>query len=218
MIQRCINLVTDISCAKFVKEEMFRTAIRTNGVYDTFDFCEGHTHNDNTQLLHLDYMQVTYEEIANISEYHYKVMYFTDADCFGDAKHIGEQYYDATVDKIKEDLVKDKNAIWSTISVNEVGFGDKRRFEIRYKRVVNTNDAKKPSEIYIEPKSCDTSTISVESNSDQLEVLQLLEQLSQDFFEIYRNAVATPYVQKPVSYALYHTWKQWNDKESPRGE
>ena len=161
---------------------MFRTAIRTNGVYDTFDFCEGHTHNDNTQLLHLDYMQVTYEEIASISDYHLKVMYFTDADCFGDAKHIGEpyyvgeQYYDATVNKIKEDLVKDKNAIWSTISVNEFGSGDERRFEIKYKQI-NTDDAKKSSETdkmiaepnankeHIELKSCGTSDVSMDDRS-----------------------------------------------------
>ena len=152
MIQRCINLVTDISCAKSVKEEMFRTAIRADGVYDTFDFCESHTRNDNTQLLHLDYLQVTDEEIASISDYRLKVMYFTDEDCFGDAKHIGEpyyvgeQYYDATVNKIKEDLVKSKNAIWSTISVEEFGSGKTRRFEIKYKRA-NADTVKKSSEV-----------------------------------------------------------------------
>lgn len=145
MVERCVNKVTEIAWAKFVKAEMFKSAIRANGVYDTFAFCEGHILNDNTQLLQLNYMQVTDEDIANISEYHYKVMYFTDEDCFGDAKHIGEQYYDATVNKIKEDLVKDKNAIWSTISVNEFGSGDEQRFEIRYKRA-NVDDDKKSLE------------------------------------------------------------------------
>ena len=151
MVQRCVNKVTEIAWAKFVKAEMFKSAIKANGVYDTFAFCEGRILNDNTQLLQLNYMQVTDEDIANISEYDYKVIYFTDADCFGDAKHIGEpyyigeQYYDATVNKIKEDLVKNKGAIWSTISVNEFGSGDERRFEINYKRI-NADDAKKSSE------------------------------------------------------------------------
>ena len=171
MVQRCVNKVTEIAWAKFVKAEMFKSAIKANGVYDTFDFCEGRTRNDNTQLLHLDYMQVTDEDITNISDYCLKVIYFTDADCFGDAKHIGEpyyvgeQYYDATVNKIKEDLVKDKNAIWSTISINEVGLGDERRFEIRYKRVVSTDDAKKPSEIYIESENCGTSDVVIHDQS-----------------------------------------------------
>lgn len=149
MVKRCISEVLSLSYVrpyvKSIKDQMFKVAIRSNGVYDTFDFQEYPAPQDNVEL-QLCYMQVSDDEIANISEYHYKVMYFTDADCFGDAKYIGEQYYDATVNKIKEDLVKDKNAIWSTISINEVGPDDKRRFEIRYKQVVNTDDAKKSSE------------------------------------------------------------------------
>lgn len=156
MVQRCVNKVTEIAWAKFVKAEMFKSAIKTNGVYDTFAFYEGRILNDNTQLLQLNYMQVTDEEIADISEYDYKVIYFTDADCFGDAKHIGEQYYDATVNKIKEDLVKDKNAIWSTISVNEFGSGDERRFEIKYKRA-NVDDK----------KSSETDRMPTESNNKE---------------------------------------------------
>jgi hypothetical protein len=136
-------MVADTSCAKSVKEEMFRTAIRANGVYDTFNFCESYT--CNKMHLHLHYMQVSDEEIASISVYGFKFMYFTDEDCFDGAEYIGEQYYDATVLKIKEDLVKSKNAIWSTISVNEFGFGDKRRFEITY-RLIKTGDTKKSSE------------------------------------------------------------------------
>ena len=150
MIERCINEVVSINVAELVKEEMFKAAIMVNGVYSTFDLKTYPAANDNVEL-QLHYMQVTDEEIASISDYRLKVMYFADEDCFGDAKHIGEpyyvgeQYYDATVNKIKEDLVKDKNAIWSTISVNEFGSGDERRFEIKYKRVVNTDDTKKPS-------------------------------------------------------------------------
>ena len=32
----------------------------------------------------------------------------------------------------------------------------------------------------------------------------------------YEIAKESEYVQKPISYALYHVWKQWDEKEKPR--
>lgn len=34
--------------------------------------------------------------------------------------------------------------------------------------------------------------------------------------EQYGIAKESGYVQKPISYALYHTWKIWDKKEKPR--
>ena len=34
----------------------------------------------------------------------------------------------------------------------------------------------------------------------------------------YSNAQETDYVVKPISYALYQTWRIWDAKEKPRAE
>lgn len=138
MVERCINEVVYIDIAELVKEEMFKVAIMANGVYSTFDLKTYPAPMDNVEL-QLHYMQLNDEEIASSSKYYSKVIYSNDADCFNILKCIEK------VRKIKEDLVKDENAIWSTISVNEFGSGDERRFEIKYKRA-NVDDDKKSLE------------------------------------------------------------------------
>ena len=104
MIERCIDEVVYIDVAELVKEEMFKVAIMSNGVYSTFDLKTYPAPMDNVEL-ELHYMQLNDEEIASISEYHSKVIYSTNADCLNILKCIEK------VQKIKEDLVKDKNAI-----------------------------------------------------------------------------------------------------------
>ena len=37
-----------------------------------------------------------------------------------------------------------------------------------------------------------------------------------DFIDEYDKAVKSGYVFKPISYALYHTWKIWDEKEKIR--
>ncbi len=37
-----------------------------------------------------------------------------------------------------------------------------------------------------------------------------------ELIEIYEDAIHNDMVYKPVSYALYQTWKIWNEKEKPR--
>lgn len=37
-----------------------------------------------------------------------------------------------------------------------------------------------------------------------------------DFIEAYEDAIHTSGVSKPISYALYSTWKKWDEKEKPR--
>lgn len=54
------------------------------------------------------------------------------------------------------------------------------------------------------------------SKSEQLERLLLNEKISQDFDKVYRKAVASPYIKKPIAYSLYQVWKQWDAKEEPR--
>ena len=34
----------------------------------------------------------------------------------------------------------------------------------------------------------------------------------------YANAKETDYVVKPISYALYQTWRLWDAREEPRAE
>ena len=34
----------------------------------------------------------------------------------------------------------------------------------------------------------------------------------------YANAKETDYVVKPISYALYQTWRLWDAREKPRAE
>ena len=36
------------------------------------------------------------------------------------------------------------------------------------------------------------------------------------FLRIYDKAIRTPYVQKPISWALYQTWKEFDKREKPR--
>lgn len=36
-----------------------------------------------------------------------------------------------------------------------------------------------------------------------------------DLIETWQIAKDSSYVQKPISYALYHVWKQWDAKEKP---
>lgn len=42
------------------------------------------------------------------------------------------------------------------------------------------------------------------------------EQAIIDFLEAWRVANDSPFVRKPVSNALYHTWKLWDKKETSR--
>jgi hypothetical protein len=35
-----------------------------------------------------------------------------------------------------------------------------------------------------------------------------------DFINEYTIAKETEYVKKPISYALYHTWRKWDKKEN----
>ena len=37
-----------------------------------------------------------------------------------------------------------------------------------------------------------------------------------DIIEEYSIAVDSSYVRKPISYALYHTWKKWDKQEQAR--
>lgn len=37
-----------------------------------------------------------------------------------------------------------------------------------------------------------------------------------DLIEAYGVAQNSRYVQKPISYALYQTWRKWDKKEKPR--
>lgn len=37
-----------------------------------------------------------------------------------------------------------------------------------------------------------------------------------NLIEEYEYAIHNASVYKPVSYALYQTWKKWNEKEEPR--
>jgi hypothetical protein len=37
-----------------------------------------------------------------------------------------------------------------------------------------------------------------------------------DLIEEYGIAKENKYVQKPISYALYNTWKSWDKREKPR--
>lgn len=37
-----------------------------------------------------------------------------------------------------------------------------------------------------------------------------------DLIETWDIANSSAYVRKPISYALYHTWKKWDKKEEPR--
>ena len=37
-----------------------------------------------------------------------------------------------------------------------------------------------------------------------------------DVINAYEIAKKSDYVSKPISYALYHTWKQWDAKEKRR--
>jgi hypothetical protein len=37
-----------------------------------------------------------------------------------------------------------------------------------------------------------------------------------DLIEAYEIAIHTKEVYKPISFALYQTWKKWNEKEEPR--
>ena len=39
-----------------------------------------------------------------------------------------------------------------------------------------------------------------------------------DLVEAYEEAIHNSGVYKPVSYALYQTWKKWNEKEESRKE
>ena len=42
-----------------------------------------------------------------------------------------------------------------------------------------------------------------------------LGQAMLDLIEEWQIAKESEYVQKPISYALYHVWKQWDAKEKP---
>lgn len=37
-----------------------------------------------------------------------------------------------------------------------------------------------------------------------------------DLIEAYGISKDSGYVQKPISYALYQTWRKWDEKEKPR--
>lgn len=37
-----------------------------------------------------------------------------------------------------------------------------------------------------------------------------------DLIETWQIAKDTEYVKKPISYALYHTWRRWDEKEKER--
>lgn len=37
-----------------------------------------------------------------------------------------------------------------------------------------------------------------------------------DLIEEWQIANDSDYVQKPISYALYHVWKKWDEKEKPK--
>ena len=37
-----------------------------------------------------------------------------------------------------------------------------------------------------------------------------------DLIANYEDAIHTDFVYKPISYALYQTWKKWDEKEEPR--
>lgn len=38
------------------------------------------------------------------------------------------------------------------------------------------------------------------------------------FLKEYNKALKNSYVRKPISYALYHTWKMIDEKEKPRND
>ena len=50
----------------------------------------------------------------------------------------------------------------------------------------------------------------------ELERLLLNEKILQDFDKVYRKAIASPYIKKPIAYSLYIVWKQWDAKEEER--
>lgn len=37
-----------------------------------------------------------------------------------------------------------------------------------------------------------------------------------DLIAAYEDAIHNDFVHKPVSYALYQTWKKWDENEKPR--
>ena len=39
-----------------------------------------------------------------------------------------------------------------------------------------------------------------------------------DLIENYDIAKGSTYVKKPISYALYHTWKKWDKKEEEKDD
>lgn len=43
-----------------------------------------------------------------------------------------------------------------------------------------------------------------------------LNKAMDDLYDAYEDAVQCEFIHKPVSYALYETWKKWNEKELPR--
>ena len=56
----------------------------------------------------------------------------------------------------------------------------------------------------------------IEKGIDYLLDQKLEQAIMLEFFSIYKNAKENESIQKPVSYALYHVWKKWNEKEKPR--
>ncbi len=38
------------------------------------------------------------------------------------------------------------------------------------------------------------------------------------FYELHSEAVSNRYIKKPISWALYQTWKWADEKEKPRGQ
>ena len=37
-----------------------------------------------------------------------------------------------------------------------------------------------------------------------------------DLIEAYGRAKEAEHIRKPISYALYQTWRRWDEKEKPR--
>lgn len=54
------------------------------------------------------------------------------------------------------------------------------------------------------------------NTKNRVERTLLYDELMSEYDKIYVKALASPYVKKPVSYALYHLWKKWNAQEKTR--
>lgn len=132
-------------------------------------------------------------------------------DCRFYHGNCGNHYHDWSTDHINYEIPSE-SMFDGVIGDTPKCFEPSEEYQAKVNREIAENIAEYPLEVIqmaIKIKAARETGMSKSKTSPLCKAIL-------DFINTYNSAVDSTLVKKPISYALYQTWKMWDAKEKPR--